>query len=101
MVIAVWMLGVGTLRDLALIQLVGVVVGTFSSVFLATPVGDPEGATARSPNTRPRFWPDGRGSTPVSRWPSGATAHATPPPDEAAPARRAMPRATGKRRRTR
>ncbi|QKT07259.1 protein translocase subunit SecF [Gordonia sp. X0973] len=38
MVIAVWMLGVGTLQDLALIQLVGVVVGTFSSVFLATPM---------------------------------------------------------------
>ena len=38
MVIAVWMLGVGTLQDLALIQLVGVVVGTFSSVFLATPL---------------------------------------------------------------
>jgi len=38
MVVAVWMLGVGTLKDLALIQLVGVVVGTFSSVFLATPL---------------------------------------------------------------
>ncbi|WP_132993493.1 protein translocase subunit SecF [Gordonia zhaorongruii] len=38
MVIAVWMLGVGTLKDLALIQLVGVVVGTYSSVFLATPL---------------------------------------------------------------
>ncbi|MFT3715296.1 MAG: protein translocase subunit SecF [Gordonia sp. (in: high G+C Gram-positive bacteria)] len=38
MVIAVWMLGVGTLKDLALIQLVGVVVGTYSSIFLATPL---------------------------------------------------------------
>nr|WP_245548436.1 protein translocase subunit SecF [Gordonia araii] len=38
MIIAVWMLGVGTLQDLALIQLVGIVVGTFSSVFLATPL---------------------------------------------------------------
>ncbi|MCF8569731.1 protein translocase subunit SecF [Gordonia sp. HY002] len=38
MVIAVWMLGVGTLKDLALIQLVGVVVGTYSSVFLASPM---------------------------------------------------------------
>ncbi|MFT3899991.1 MAG: protein translocase subunit SecF [Gordonia sp. (in: high G+C Gram-positive bacteria)] len=38
MVIAVWMLGVGTLQDLALIQLVGIVIGTFSSVFLATPL---------------------------------------------------------------
>lgn len=38
MVVAVWMLGVGTLQDLALIQLVGVVVGTYSSVFLASPL---------------------------------------------------------------
>lgn len=37
MVVAVWMLGVGTLKDLALIQLVGVIVGTYSSVFLASP----------------------------------------------------------------
>lgn len=38
MVIAVWLLGVGTLKDLALIQLVGVVVGAYSSVFLAAPL---------------------------------------------------------------
>lgn len=38
MVIAVWMLGVGTLQDLALIQLVGLVVGIYSSIFFATPV---------------------------------------------------------------
>lgn len=38
MVIAAWMLGVGTLMDLGLIQLVGVMVGTFSSVFLASPL---------------------------------------------------------------
>lgn len=38
MVVAVWMMGVGTLKDLALIQLIGVVEGTFSSVFLATPI---------------------------------------------------------------
>ena len=38
MVIAVWLLGVGTLKDLALIQLVGVVVGTYSSIFLAAPL---------------------------------------------------------------
>lgn len=38
MVVAVWMLGVGTLQDLALIQLVGVIVGTYSSVFLASPL---------------------------------------------------------------
>ncbi|MDO5077559.1 protein translocase subunit SecF [Corynebacterium sp.] len=38
MVIAVWLMGVGTLKDLALVQLIGVIEGTFSSVFLATPV---------------------------------------------------------------
>jgi preprotein translocase subunit SecF len=38
MIIAVWLLGVGTLKDLGLIQLVGVVVGTFSSVAFATPL---------------------------------------------------------------
>ncbi|MGB3486222.1 MAG: protein translocase subunit SecF [Mycobacterium sp.] len=38
MIIAVWMLGVGTLQDLALVQLVGVVVGTYSSIYFATPL---------------------------------------------------------------
>lgn len=38
MVVAVWLMGVGTLKDLALIQLIGVIEGTFSSVFLATPI---------------------------------------------------------------
>ncbi|TRW84770.1 protein translocase subunit SecF [Mycolicibacterium sp. 018/SC-01/001] len=38
MVIAVWLLGVGTLMDLALVQLVGVIVGTYSSIFFATPL---------------------------------------------------------------
>lgn len=38
MVIAVWLLGVGTLMDLALVQLVGVVVGTYSSIYVATPL---------------------------------------------------------------
>ncbi|CAB0773060.1 protein translocase subunit SecF [Corynebacterium diphtheriae] len=37
-VIAVWLMGVGTLKDLALVQLIGVIEGTFSSVFLATPI---------------------------------------------------------------
>ena len=38
MIVAVWMLGVGTLKDLALIQLIGVIEGIFSSLFLATPL---------------------------------------------------------------
>ncbi|MDO5029151.1 MAG: protein translocase subunit SecF [Corynebacterium sp.] len=38
MIIAVGMLGVGTLKDLALVQLIGIVQGTFSSIFLAAPL---------------------------------------------------------------
>lgn len=38
MIVAVWLLGVGTLKDLALIQLIGVIEGVFSSIFLATPL---------------------------------------------------------------
>ena len=37
-VVAVWLMGIGTLRDLALIQLIGVVEGVFSSIFFATPL---------------------------------------------------------------
>ncbi len=37
-VVAVWVLGVGTLKDLALVQLVGILVGTYSSIFFATPL---------------------------------------------------------------
>jgi preprotein translocase subunit SecF len=38
MIIAVWLLGVGTLQDLALVQLVGVIIGTYSSIYFATPL---------------------------------------------------------------
>jgi preprotein translocase subunit SecF len=37
-IVAVWLLGVGTLKDLALVQLVGILVGTYSSIFFATPL---------------------------------------------------------------
>jgi preprotein translocase subunit SecF len=37
-VVAVWLLGVGTLKDLALVQLIGIMVGTYSSIFFATPL---------------------------------------------------------------
>lgn len=37
-IVAVWMMGIGTLRDLALIQLIGVIEGIFSSIFLASPL---------------------------------------------------------------
>lgn len=38
LVIGVGLLGVGTLKDLALVQLVGIVAGSISSIFLATPL---------------------------------------------------------------
>ncbi len=38
LVIGVGLLGVGTLRDLALVQLVGIAAGAMSSIFLATPL---------------------------------------------------------------
>ncbi|MBB3040018.1 protein translocase subunit SecF [Hoyosella altamirensis] len=38
LIVAVWMLGVGTLKDLALVQLVGVIIGTYSSPFFAAPL---------------------------------------------------------------
>nr|WP_238559026.1 protein translocase subunit SecF [Rhodococcus rhodnii] len=37
-VVAVWILGVGTLKDLALVQFVGILVGCYSSIFFATPL---------------------------------------------------------------
>ncbi len=37
-VVAVWLLGVGTLKDLAIVQLVGILIGTYSSIFFATPL---------------------------------------------------------------
>lgn len=38
LIIAVELLGVGTLKDLGAVQLVGVITGAFSSIFLATPL---------------------------------------------------------------
>jgi preprotein translocase subunit SecF len=38
LVIAVWLLGVGTLKDMALVQLVGMIVGAYSSIFFAVPL---------------------------------------------------------------
>lgn len=38
MIIAVGLLGVGTLKDLALVQLIGIIQGTLSSIFLASPL---------------------------------------------------------------
>ncbi|MGV1089180.1 MAG: protein translocase subunit SecF [Mycobacterium sp.] len=38
MIVAVWLLGVGTLKDLALVMMIGIIVGTYSSIFFATPL---------------------------------------------------------------
>jgi preprotein translocase subunit SecF len=38
LVIGVGLLGVGTLKDLALVQMVGILIGAMSSIFLATPL---------------------------------------------------------------
>lgn len=38
LVVAVGIMGVGTLKDLALVQFIGVVAGTFSSIFFAAPL---------------------------------------------------------------
>lgn len=37
LIVAVWIMGVGTLKDLALVQFIGVIAGTFSSIFFASP----------------------------------------------------------------
>ncbi|WP_372495369.1 protein translocase subunit SecF [Actinokineospora globicatena] len=38
LVVGVWLLGVGTLQDLALVQLAGMLAGVLSSIYLATPI---------------------------------------------------------------
>lgn len=38
MIVAVWLLGVGTLKDLSLVLLIGIIAGTYSSIFFATPL---------------------------------------------------------------
>ncbi|MGV0851584.1 protein translocase subunit SecF [Mycolicibacterium phlei] len=98
MVVAVWLLGVGTLMDLALVQLVGVIVGTYSSIFFATPLlvslrerteqvrnhtrrvmNRRQGAAARATDTD---------DTEAATVTAGARADATPPPDKPAPGAR-------------
>ncbi len=103
MVIAVWMLGVGTLKDLALIQMVGIIVGTYSSIFLATPLlvtlkerrGDISRHTKRVLDRRARqaSGEDLNQSRPVGRRPGVKAGRRTGPETSMEP--------TGKRRRSR
>jgi preprotein translocase subunit SecF len=98
-VVAVWLLGVGTLQDLALVQLVGVIVGTYSSIFFATPLLvtlRERTEMVRKHNRRvmnrrkgvsdKTAAADESGSgEPVSVTASGPTAPAVPAPDKPAP----------------
>ncbi|EKF23917.1 protein-export membrane protein SecF, partial [Mycolicibacterium hassiacum DSM 44199] len=108
MVVAVWLLGVGTLMDLALVQLVGVVVGTYSSIFFATPLlvslrertevvrnhtkrvlRRREGAAAKADAADDEDADDTAESTAVaSTGPAGPAAVAAPAPDKPAPGAR-------------
>ncbi|WP_006246658.1 protein translocase subunit SecF [Mycolicibacterium tusciae] len=103
MVVAVWLLGVGTLMDLALVQLVGVIVGTYSSIYFATPLlvtlrertalvrnhtrrvlNRRKGSAARVSDTSEGA-DDDSAATPAR---AGAVASTTPPPDKPAPGAR-------------
>jgi preprotein translocase subunit SecF len=107
MVIAVWLLGVGTLMDLALVQLVGVIVGTYSSIFFATPllVSLRERTELVRTHTR-RVMNRRKGAaakvaetpTETAQDPVGAAARvpATPPPDKPAPGARPTRPATSR-----
>ncbi len=106
MVIAVWLLGVGTLMDLALVQLVGVIVGTYSSIFFATPllVSLRERTDLVSKHTRrvlnrrttvaakagagEATFEDEADTSTVDPEPAAVTAPAGPPPDKPAPGAR-------------
>jgi preprotein translocase subunit SecF len=104
MVVAVWLLGVGTLMDLALVQLVGVIVGTYSSIYFATPLlvtlrertalvrnhtrrvlNRRKGSAAKVSDTG-EGTDDGSAATPAAV--SSPAARTTPPPDKPAPGAR-------------
>lgn len=109
MVVAVWLLGVGTLMDLALVQLVGVIVGTYSSIYFATPLlVSLRERTAVVRNHTRRVLNRRKGSaaklsdssdddsTPAKAAVSSSAASTTPPPDKPAPGARPV-RPTGSR----
>ena len=106
MVVAVWLLGVGTLMDLALVQLVGVIVGTYSSIYFATPLlvtlrertalvrnhtrrvlNRRKGSAAKLSDSSGGT-DDGSAATPAPAAVSSPVASTTPPPDKPAPGAR-------------
>jgi preprotein translocase subunit SecF len=117
MVVAVWLLGVGTLKDLALVQLVGIIVGTYSSIFFATPLlvtlrertelvqvhtrrvlrrRGPDGAKASDKKARDQAGgesgEDDSSGTPAA----SSTAAGTPPPSKPAPGARPARNSAGR-----
>jgi len=117
MVVAVWLLGVGTLKDLALVQLVGIIVGTYSSIFFATPLlvtlrertelvqvhtrrvlrrRGPDGAKASDKKARDQAGgesgEDDSSGTPAASF----TAAGTPPPSKPAPGARPTRNSAGR-----
>ncbi|WP_326546966.1 protein translocase subunit SecF [Mycolicibacterium sp. ND9-15] len=111
MVVAVWLLGVGTLMDLALVQLVGVIVGTYSSIFFATPLlvslrertdlvrnhtrrvmNRRQGAAARAAQAEEATGgePETVAATATARADTAARTDAAPPPDKPAPGARPL-----------
>ena len=83
--VGAYVLGAGTLKDLALALFVGIAVGTYSSIFVATPflaelkerepamqalskrVGGSSGQPGRAPRSQRRLLPRGRAPRPVAR----------------------------------
>ncbi|MBY6414475.1 protein translocase subunit SecF [Rhodococcus sp. BP-252] len=88
MIVAVWLLGVGTLKDLALVQLVGMIVGAYSSIFFATPLlvtlkekwGPVAAHTRKVLAKRAEAAQRGGGATPAVAVASKAPASVTPTP---------------------
>jgi len=107
MVVAVWLLGVGTLMDLALVQLVGVVVGTYSSIYFATPLlvtlrertdlvrNHTRRVLNRRASAAARDADTDREPEPVAATASAAQQPSTPAPDKPAPGARPV-RPTGR-----
>lgn len=86
MVVAVWLLGVGTLKDLALVQLIGILIGTYSSIFFATPllVTMRERTELVRTHTRRVLRRRGSGTAATGKAAEGADAAADDADDEAA-----------------
>jgi preprotein translocase subunit SecF len=96
LVVAVWLLGVGTLKDLALVQLVGILVGTYSSIFFATPLLVTLRERTELVRSHTRRVLRRRNSAPEKKMPAGSPADDQEPIASASPSETAAtPRASG------